>query len=572
MAKKTDATIKLGTEGADETRVDIGGVRDSLESYGDAGTKVAQTVTTALERIDAKWKKASTDMASITAKDVNAMVKNFAVLQKAVDSLDGKAPKELTDALAKAEAQVKKVTQEFGELDDAVKDNAANVKLAGDNWPGLTNAMEAAGGTMGTVVAKVGLVTGALKEGWQMGLQFSEWIGTDMSELEKLTDSIAHRIGVIVRSSFDGLVSIANLAMAVMSGNTDEMKRAWKDLQDTGASTFKALGDAVSMSADEFEKAHPKVKKHTEEIEKNTKAAKESVVVYKSTADVQKEVIERQTKLLEQATEFEKKKKAEEEAIRKSTAALMDAEHAIARRTSDMQYFAREVEAGRAAVEAQAAEVAKLTEKYGANDPMTLGAIEKQKQLEAALAKSNEQYKTAEDDVAKYTDIQDKAQSAIDRARENLKKLADEQEKLKKAMSTALEPLIDWTTKAHGAASAGQALADATGKVAAPADQAATAMKKAADSGPGAAKAISDLAAAAAPAADPLAAMATAANRLLDALDGPRLGNAIEKLRMVRDIVKEIRGDAEALEPAFDKAYTAAEKLASLSGGEGEAA
>lgn len=189
----------MSVEGADASRVDIKKVEKAFDDMGDAGAKVATPVTRALDFIQKGLDRYETKLAqgkSVTSRDVTAMVQQWTHLSSTIDE-SGLAiqdfPDEVQRALAKAEAQVKKVTAEFGKMDDAVRDNTANAKIAGDSWPGLGNALEGMGGKVGTATAKFGLYTAALSEGWQMGKKLAAGMGTDFSAMEQAVDSFVSK-------------------------------------------------------------------------------------------------------------------------------------------------------------------------------------------------------------------------------------------------------------------------------------------------------------------------------------------------------------------------------------------
>ena len=185
----------MSVEGADASRNDIKKVEKAFDEMGVAGSKVATPVTRALDfiqkGIDNYEKKLATGKA-VTTKDVTAIVQQWTHLQNAIDDSGvaiNEFPEEVQKALGKAEAQVRKVTSEFGKMNDAVQDNTANAKVAGDSWPGLGNALEGMGGKVGTATAKFGLYTAALGEGWQMGKKLAAGLGTDFSAMEQAIDS-----------------------------------------------------------------------------------------------------------------------------------------------------------------------------------------------------------------------------------------------------------------------------------------------------------------------------------------------------------------------------------------------
>ena len=294
MPKKENVDIYMAIIGADDARIDIEKVRKAVEDYGDEGVKIAGPVTNALKNIQKGWDGVAdkiTNGKAVTQKDVAVMVQQYTFLEQAIQQAFGSAanaPKELQTALSKAETQLKSVTKAVGQLDDAVKDNAANVKIAGDNWPGLGNAIEATGGKMGTMAAKLGLVTAAFKEGWAAGMQLNQTFGTDMSEWDKSVERFGAKAKLILSGLFDNFVNAGHLIVALVSGDMGEIKAALATFEQDAKKNFSNLGDAVTKYGADWDKLHPRLsqvkaaqdaaaeaaKKLSDESEKAAAAAK----------------------------------------------------------------------------------------------------------------------------------------------------------------------------------------------------------------------------------------------------------------------------------------------------------
>jgi hypothetical protein len=470
VAKKENVEITMSILGADEARVDVEKVRKSLEDFGDEGVKIAQPVTNALQHIEKGWDKVFQKLAegkAVTSKDVGVIIQQYSLLQSAVEKAFGSAanaPKELQEALAKADAQVKQVTKTVGQLDDAVKDNAANVKLAGDQWPGLGNAVEAVGGKMSTVAVKIGLVTAAFKEGWAMGQQLNGVFKTDMSEWEKAIDRLGAKANLVLKSMSDNVVNVMGVIKAITTGDAEQIKAAFNQWITEGVKGLEIAKDAVTKYGNEWDKLHPTFKQLEEQQKQAGEAAKKLAEEQAKAAEVAKKVAEKQgeltEKILDTTDALHKNKLAHEDLNR----LLQDAKQGAVNRSADAAVYARNVEDLNRQLKSEREEMERLIARYGEHDPQVNQAREKIQNLDYALKNANQRWAEAKDEVEKYERQQKTATEEIARAKEEETKLAAKKTELQAEYAKTTTATTVATSATHASTAATTTATESTEK------------------------------------------------------------------------------------------------------------
>ena len=444
--RQISASFTIETE---EGRRNLERLVESMVQMGDAGVAAAPRITQALVNVQREYDKVEQKIVegkNVTVSSVGLMAVQYdrlkAEIREAFGTLEN-APKEVQEAFRKAGTQIEQTTVKIRGATNAADDLKREVAAGGEQWGGLGDAVTKALGPMGASAAKFGLVTAAFREGVGIGNQLNQLFGTDMSEWEEVVGRFGAKGGAVIKALSDSAVSTANLVMAVLSGDMEEIKKAWKDLDSTAETTFDTLKDSVTLYGAEWDAAHPKVARATEATRDHEKAVNALAESQKQAAEQQRKLtadLEAHRQKLADATQAVATLAAAQEAAETTAAAAA----ANARtRNADMEYQGRQLDAVTQQLAAQRDEVQRLADKYGETNPVTTQAREKQEQLEGAVQRTRQQYEQAERDVERYKDQEadalQVAQSAGEERDKQTEKLKQETEATNEAAWAKLQ-------------------------------------------------------------------------------------------------------------------------------------
>lgn len=547
-----DKKIVIGLEvNSSAAQKNLEDLRDAAVKFGTDGAKHAEPLARSLENAEklfGQLEKKISETGSITERDIGKAVRQVETfktnLEKAFGSV-ANAPKAAQDALAGFEAKLTSASTAAGKLNNAVRDNEANVKAAAGQWTGLGGAMESMGGKTGKTVGIIALVVAALKEGWDIGKKIAEFFGTDFTQFDETIKTFGSRTLVVIKgigSSVSNLYTlVADGAKNIFAGEFSKALGVVENFATVSEKTMKDIGHALTDGNIQWNR-------YAATIGVATDQSREEAAQTKKLADAKAD-LHKQIGIVTKAVENESA------AIQKQTEASVNAGAVIAHRTADMDHFAREVKRTTDELNEQSKAVDAEAQAHGDNDPMTLQAIDRQKSLEQALKRSNEQYDAAHDDVEKYKKKQAEANAAIEEAKKKLTELTAELKKQQTELnSLTLDTIASATSKlAASAAAAAPATAALTGH-----------LEKTAAQGPAAAAALEAAATATHNVATATAAVAVAISGADSVAQTNALATAMNGLATAMDRVKNSTEGAAA---ALLKFGEAAEKAAGSEGG-----
>ena len=479
----------------------------ALDRLGDVGEPALRRVRTESERVEKALKELSEESTGASGKVRDGFIRTERALQDLGESVDDVSPKMAAD-FARAGVQVdrlradieaarktggvvtdeqlarlsqfeKKLESSRGEVEnltDSLGEMKDRTKEGGENWSGLGDAIGKAAGPMGATVAKAGMISAALKEGWELGMKFNEWVGTDLSLLEEFLDRTAKKTGIVIREWAAGLFELGRLVKEVFTfgeGYEDRVLKVYDEFKTTiseAASKVRDL-DATLAAEEEAQKRAAAAAKATAEAEELARQAAEKLKEEKRRL---KEEIDGVVKSLrDENTELEKQKVIEQE----STLRVVD-------RGDQLGYYKRQLDEINGSVARQRAEVAGLTATYGEHDPFVTQALEKLRVLESSLRAAQERYNDTTEEVRRYEQQQAQAASAIERQTQTIRDLSQRQSELEKSVTSlggktdaATTSVNQQATATGAAATAAAGAATATTQQATATDAATTAVR-----------------------------------------------------------------------------------------------
>jgi chromosome segregation ATPase len=223
-------SVAFSIAGADQSRQDIDGIRKSAENFGDAGKKVAQSLTTNFAQLEAATESVGRkydEGALITERDGRKILE----IQERINEIVERgfkdianAPAEIQEAYAKANAQAAAATSVIARQTDAIKDNKESLQEGQIAWTGLGDAANKAMGKYGAAQVQVAAFFAALREGVQIGNQIADAIGTDKTAWNDFVSDLKTK-GAEVQSSLNNIIaSVVNLNEAFTSGDLTRAK------------------------------------------------------------------------------------------------------------------------------------------------------------------------------------------------------------------------------------------------------------------------------------------------------------------------------------------------------------
>jgi archaellum component FlaC len=396
-------------------KVNLEQLRDAAVKFGDDGARHADGLTRSLQATENAingYERKLTETGNVGERDIVKIVRAIEVMRTqgvaAFGSL-ANAPKEFQQALTNAEAKLHEASATVGKLNNAVRDNTANVQANANQWAGLGNAIEGAGGKTGAIVGKLGLVTAAFSEGWSIGMKMNHLFGTDMALWEEVVARFGSKLGAVVRAASDMIVSDVNLVRALFTGNLDEIKKAVLEHRDNMVSAGKVMYDVVTRYGKAWDDVHPSIK----ETEARMKAA----------AEAAEQLAEKKKKLADEIHNVTKNLEAENKELAKQNAIAEDAKLKAFELGGDVGYLTRQLDSARAAVDAQAREVEKLSAQFGEQSQITIAARQKLEELERQVGSSGKRYEDASHQLDQYKQTQQDAERS---SVELQKKIAEE--------------------------------------------------------------------------------------------------------------------------------------------------
>lgn len=261
--------VRFSIVGADASRNDIGKIRTAADELGDEFAAAGQKIVKHLENIQDQYDRVASKSdqgKKIVAGDTTVMVQQFAALETSITAAFGSlenAPKQFQDAFQNAQQQLNATTDKVRQSTAAVKDHSSELTQAGERWTGLGDAVNKAAGPYGAILGKLGLITVAFQQGWQIGTKFAKETGADMSTLERTTDEFKTRLGEMNNQ-------LSNAAVSLFAGN----------LKEAGLSAV-AAGRALDLSREALQGYTIALQFGVGEAEKYIKKADELVELHK---------------------------------------------------------------------------------------------------------------------------------------------------------------------------------------------------------------------------------------------------------------------------------------------------
>lgn len=433
---------------------DLEKVRDAAVKFGKDGEQNANALVRALENVGKAEDAVALKIAqgrTVTEKDGSRMIQVFSVLETQIKETFGslaKAPVEIQQAFAKAEAAANKTKTVVRSLSDEVADQKSQLKEGGEQWDGLGNAMNRAAGPMGGTVARIGLIAAAFKEGWSIGMQLNKFFGTDMQAWEDATKELGSRMLAIVQALGTNIKATFLPVWDVLHGNFKQAATDFGNIAQVSADSNRTMTNAVSMTNEEWAK-------YAKTLGITTNTAREA-------AEADAKLAEEKAKLRDEINKVTASLKAETAELEKQKGVAREAEAGTIEGAAQARYYGREVERAAAALAAQRDEVEKLTAAHGASDPVTQEAITKQQQLEQQLAHAQARYSETSAQVKQYEQAQKDAERAIDQHAKQIEKLNAERTKETAQLAQAGGATAQQTTVTQQATATTQAAATAT--------------------------------------------------------------------------------------------------------------
>jgi chromosome segregation ATPase len=248
------ANVTFNIEGADQSRQEIDKIRIAIEGLEGEGKKLAQPLVDAFENIqlaDENVTKKISEGRLVTERDGKVIIQQFEGLKDIINAAFGsisKAPAQVQEAYAKAEAQFEATTKKIRSATDAVDDQGDVLKEGQVQWSGMSDAVNKSIGRFGAVQIGIAAAFAALKEGLSIGTQVAQAIGTDFQAAESAASGLKSALAGITNALVtDGLVAAWQQTKAVMktaddtvNGSGDAIK-GYTALVNAGVDRVKAL-------------------------------------------------------------------------------------------------------------------------------------------------------------------------------------------------------------------------------------------------------------------------------------------------------------------------------------------
>ena len=237
-----DVNAKIATLGT-TSRTSTDAVSEGLRSTATEARNTGQAIEesgrvsrTGYERIDAAVEQVKRSLGELDKKfDSGSKVERDSIdrvisaqlalqreIQRAGVDVQGLGD-DFQKEYAQINAEVTRSKDQFRDYNKVLQDQSKELGVAGEQWLGLGDAVTKALGPMGQTVATGGLIVAALKQGWSVGTQFAQSIGTDFSEMNALIDDAKGRL-----NSF--LASLSDTVVAAFSGDAEGLGSALEDV------------------------------------------------------------------------------------------------------------------------------------------------------------------------------------------------------------------------------------------------------------------------------------------------------------------------------------------------------
>jgi len=227
---------------------------DALTASADRGVAAVNRLTPEQQKVaDAidRWKRGLEDYdkklaetGDVGKRDVDKLTKAKELLRLEIERT-GVQVKELgdefTEQMNRLEKETKEATETVAQLNTTVGLSADETRGAAAGFTSFGQALQQVGGQIGNVTSQLTLFGGALTAGMAIGNQFNKSIGTDMSEMELVTEGVFLRIGNTVTAWTDSLIEQVLLIKAVYTLNWDEVKKSGENFADAIKRIYKSV-------------------------------------------------------------------------------------------------------------------------------------------------------------------------------------------------------------------------------------------------------------------------------------------------------------------------------------------
>lgn len=443
-----NVNVAFSVTGGDSSRQEVNKVRKAVEDFGEGGKASAQKLIAPLENIEREFDKVESKIShgrAVTVKDVAAMGQQFDLLQREIEKAFGSldhAPVEMQAAYRKAEAQLDSTKKKVRELTDAVQDQKGELREGGEHWAGFGAGMEKVAGKYGKLVAGAGLFAAALKEGWNIGMQFNKFVGTDMTLFEESIARVGQKFNLIVRNMAELAVAEFNLVMGAVHLNKAEVINAAKDIKDGVAKQFVDLAAVATKTGNEWDAY---AKKAGVATKANAEAEGAARALREEKEKLRKEIEDTTKAIAAETAELDKQVKSAQESkkqIDDNTAAAYSLSVALEWATTKLEH--------------QKNVLAELTKIYGENDPATKQAAEQMHRLQVQVDELQKRYEGATAAVAKYKEQNDAATASVNEHGQQIAELRKGHDNLQQAVAKAAATVAAATTTTEGAATAAE--------------------------------------------------------------------------------------------------------------------
>jgi hypothetical protein len=409
-----NANVNFSVRGADISKQDIDKIRKAAEDFGDKGKAAAQGLSAAfanVERASERVTQKISDGSAVTVRDGNRIIQNFEVLKLQIERAFGSiahAPVEIQQAYAKAEAQFHSTTATVKTMTTATRENQQAILGNTAQWGGFEQQllkMVGADGAIGKTIIGLGGIAAAFTGGWEAGQKLNKLFGTDMSVWEDDLKEFGKKAKVALAAVADDLVALGSLI-----ADTFNFKKLAKNGFDTYWTDLKASYLDYHKTIDE---SAAKLNNLTQAVKDEEAQHLKNEVAQAKAAEAADKLKEAKKKLQDEIEHVAASLKAETIELEKQKGIAEDASLAVIDQSNQQSYLKRQVDDATAALATQRAEVQRLTTQFGASDPMTRAAIERQQQLEKSLGDSQQRYTQTSEEVRKYEEQQRSAQAAV---------------------------------------------------------------------------------------------------------------------------------------------------------------
>jgi chromosome segregation ATPase len=476
--KATEAITSSTLKVEDKTEA-LAGLKEGFESAAREAREFGDTTERATDPLDDRFARIRETFESFEnsveqgSPRMRGQLDRLIIQQKNLEDAIEKSFGSVSEATPEVIAQYNKIEREIDqakgkvrELTDELQEQRTELQEGGESWTGLGDAFNKAAGPAGALAAKAGLITAAFTEGWGIGSRWAQAMGTDMSELDRVTDGLNKKLGRM-------FAALADAAVEGFQGNwkaaanalreadaalilTEKELRGLKAAQDAGVEGFKGLGSEAAQltkvsefyteamrSGIEGQKLWNQAVSDSGGSSQGLLTAIDGLLPTLATLKASYAATTTETNIAKGATDGLAGAKNLAEQIAGLTAKLNEEKAALADSTLDagaasgnaaqfaemQNYLAANVDRAKAAVEAQRAKIAELTLQYGEGDAVTRSATETLAQLESVLASAQKRVAENSAELARYSSQQQEAEQRAEAHRraveQQTKQLAD---------------------------------------------------------------------------------------------------------------------------------------------------